>query len=322
MPDFDIDFCQDERDEVIHYVRGKYGDDNVGQIITFGSLKAKSVIRDVGRVHGPPLRRGRPDRQAGPRAVLGNTPPLKDLVYGKKAEKDGDVASRPSRGSRSSTGSRPSSPSSPTRPARSRSSRPGTCSRSRWRWRGCNRQAGMHAAGVVIADKPLWEYVPAYKDEKSGMLITQFAKDEVEAAGLVKFDFLGLKTLTVIHHALDLVKRNHPELGRLHRRRHPDRRSGRLRADQPRRHRRRLPDGVLGLHRDGEEAAPLVLRGRHRRRRALPPRPARPEARGRPDDGRRLHRPQARAREGHLPAPEPGAGAQGRPTASSSTRSR
>ena len=73
---------------------------------------------------------------------------------------------------------------------------------------GLHRQAGMHAAGVVIADKPLWEFVPVYQPPGEKVLITQFAKDEVEAAGLVKFDFLGLKTLTVIQHALDLVNRD------------------------------------------------------------------------------------------------------------------
>ncbi|HEY6104355.1 MAG TPA: DNA polymerase III subunit alpha, partial [Anaeromyxobacteraceae bacterium] len=76
---------------------------------------------------------------------------------------------------------------------------------------GLNRQAGLHAAGVVIADKPLWEYVPVYKDDKSDLLVSQFAKDDAEKAGLVKFDFLGLKTLTVIDEALKLVRRNHPE---------------------------------------------------------------------------------------------------------------
>ncbi|MBS1111582.1 MAG: polymerase alpha subunit, partial [Anaeromyxobacteraceae bacterium] len=76
---------------------------------------------------------------------------------------------------------------------------------------GLNRQAGLHAAGVVIADKPLWEYVPVYKDEKSDMLVSQFAKDDAEKAGLVKFDFLGLKTLTVVDEALKRVRRNHPD---------------------------------------------------------------------------------------------------------------
>ena len=77
---------------------------------------------------------------------------------------------------------------------------------------GLNRQAGLHAAGVVIADQPLWEYVPVYMDDKSDMLVSQFAKDESEKAGLVKFDFLGLKTLTVIDNALRLARQNHPEL--------------------------------------------------------------------------------------------------------------
>ena len=121
----------------------------------------------------------------------------------------------------------------------------------------------------------------------------------------MKFDFLGLKTLTVIDDALRLVRQNHPEMKDFQRDGHPARRPGGLRAHQPRRHRRRLPDGVLRLHRDGDEDEALAVRGRHRRRRALPPRSARPEARGRPDDGGRLHRPQARARAGPLPSPRP-----------------
>src|SRR2546423_5159460 len=82
---------------------------------------------------------------------------------------------------------------------------------------GLHRQAGMHAAGVVIADKPLWEFVPVYQPPGEKVLITQFAKDEVEAAGLVRFDFLGLKTLTVIQHALDLINRGRPEAENLQR---------------------------------------------------------------------------------------------------------
>src|SRR5690606_27379418 len=75
---------------------------------------------------------------------------------------------------------------------------------------GLNRQAGMHAAGVVIADKPLWEYVPVYQPSGEKVMVTQFAKDEVEQAGLVKFDFLGLKTLTVIDNAIRMINENHP----------------------------------------------------------------------------------------------------------------
>ena len=75
---------------------------------------------------------------------------------------------------------------------------------------GLNRQAGMHAAGVVISDKPLWEYVPVYQPSGEDFLVTQYAKDEVEKAGLVKFDFLGLKTLTVIDDAIKMIRANHP----------------------------------------------------------------------------------------------------------------
>jgi DNA polymerase-3 subunit alpha len=205
MPDFDIDFCQDRRDEVIGYVRGKYGQDNVGQIITFGSLKARSVIRDVVRVMGLPFAEGDKIAKLVPDPVQGKTPPLKDLVQG--TEK------------------------APPEPRLEELYKKPTVI-SQWTdekgiqhtvttkdlldigiaLEGLNRQAGLHAAGVVIADKPLWEYVPAYKDDKSDMLVSQFAKDEVEAAGLVKFDFLGLKTLTVIDNALRLVRENHPDM--------------------------------------------------------------------------------------------------------------
>jgi DNA polymerase III subunit alpha len=205
MPDFDVDFCQNRRDEVIQYVRGKYGQDNVGQIITFGSLKARSVIRDVVRVMGLPFAEGDRIAKLVPDPVQGKTPPLKELVFG--------------------------SDKAPAEPRLEELYRKPT-EISRWTddkgvqhvittkdlldiamsLEGLNRQAGLHAAGVVIADKPLWEYVPAYMDDKSDMLVSQFAKDEVEAAGLVKFDFLGLKTLTVIDDALRLVKQNHPEM--------------------------------------------------------------------------------------------------------------
>ncbi|MFY3742290.1 DNA polymerase III subunit alpha [Anaeromyxobacter sp. Red801] len=205
MPDFDVDFCQNRRDEVIQYVRGKYGQDNVGQIITFGSLKARSVIRDVVRVMGLPFAEGDRIAKLVPDPVQGKTPPLKELVFG--------------------------SDKMPAEPRlKELYDKPTVI--SQWvddkgvqnkvttkdlldiamSLEGLNRQAGLHAAGVVIADKPLWEYVPAYKDDKSEMLVSQFAKEEVEAAGLVKFDFLGLKTLTVIDDALRMVKRNHPEM--------------------------------------------------------------------------------------------------------------
>jgi DNA polymerase-3 subunit alpha len=212
MPDFDIDFCQDKRERVIQYVRGKYGDENVGQIATFGSLKARSVIRDVVRVMGLPFAEGDRIAKLVPDPQQGKTPPLKDLVFGKKAEKDGDVA-LPPEPRLEELYKKPAfiteyhDPSGARQVITTRDLLDISMSLE-----GLNRNLGLHAAGVVIADKPLWEYVPAYQDDKSGMLVSQFAKEEVEAAGLVKFDFLGLKTLTVIDDALRRVKSNHPEM--------------------------------------------------------------------------------------------------------------
>jgi len=186
MPDFDIDFCMNKRDRVIDYVTRKYGANNVGQIITYGTMKAKAVVRDVSRVLG--LSFGEADRAA--KLIpdeLGITldkafkmePRLTDLTKeDPRYKKLFDVA--------------------PT-------------------LEGLNRQPGMHAAGVVIGDKPLWEYVPLYAvhDEHGNTtLITQFAKNEVEEAGLVKFDFLGLKTLTVIDHAVRIINERHAREGK------------------------------------------------------------------------------------------------------------
>ncbi|MGZ3460437.1 MAG: DNA polymerase III subunit alpha, partial [Archangium sp.] len=187
MPDFDVDFCQDRRDEVIKYVGRKYGENNVGQIITFGSLKAKSVLRDVCRVFALPFSEGDRIAKLVPE-VLGITlkdaieqePRLKEMMEKPTAlgQVDGkDVTTR-------------------------------DVLEIALALEGLHRQPGMHAAGVVIADKPLWEFVPTYQPPGEDTLITQFAKDEVEAAGLVKFDFLGLKTLTVIQNALNLVNRH------------------------------------------------------------------------------------------------------------------
>src|SRR5215471_13860338 len=190
MPDFDIDFCQSRREEVIQYVSRKYGENNVGQIITFGSLKAKSVLRDVCRVFGFPYLEG--DRIAKLVPEVLNIS-LKDAIEMEPRLKE--MMSKPSVLG-SLDGGREITSKDVLEIALA--------------LEGLHRQAGMHAAGVVIADKPLWEYVPLYQPPGEKVLITQFAKDEVEAAGLVKFDFLGLKTLTVIQHALDLINRNRP----------------------------------------------------------------------------------------------------------------
>ncbi len=198
MPDFDIDFCQNRRDEVIRYVREKYGRDNVGQIITFGSLKARSVIRDVVRVMGLPFAEGDRIAKLVPDPVQGKTPPLEKCIENEPRLRD--LHEKPAVISQW-TDERGVQQTVTTKDLLDIG----------MALEGLNRQAGLHAAGVVIADKPLWEYVPVYKDDKSDLLVSQFAKDEVEKAGLVKFDFLGLKTLTVVDDALKLVRKNHPD---------------------------------------------------------------------------------------------------------------
>ncbi len=177
MPDFDIDFCMDRREEVIQYVQQKYGRDRVGQIITFGALLSKAAVRDIGRVLQMPY--GQVDRLSkmiqveGVKPVsiekaLADEPRLREearaeevverlLNYGQQVE-------------------------------------------------GLLRNASTHAAGVVIGDRPLDTLVPLYQDPRSDMPATQFNMKWVEQAGLVKFDFLGLKTLTVIQNAVDLIR--------------------------------------------------------------------------------------------------------------------
>jgi DNA polymerase-3 subunit alpha len=194
MPDFDVDFCQDRRDEVIQYVQGKYGESNVGQIITFGQLKAKSVLRDVCRVYGLPFSEGDRLAKLVPE-ILGIT--LKQAIFG-DAEKG--LAGEPRLKEMMDT------PQDLTEVDGRKITTRDVLEVS-MALEGLNRQAGMHAAGVVIADKPLWEFVPVYQPPGEKYLVTQFAKDEVEAAGLVKFDFLGLKTLTVIDNAIKLANR-------------------------------------------------------------------------------------------------------------------
>jgi DNA polymerase-3 subunit alpha len=176
MPDFDIDFCMDRREEVIQYVQTKYGRDRVGQIITFGALLSKAAIRDVGRVLQ--MSYMQVDRLSKMIPVEGVKPvsitkALADEPRLREAAKEEVVARLLNYGQQVE---------------------------------GLLRNASTHAAGVVIGDRPLDELVPLYQDPKSDMPATQFNMKWVEAAGLVKFDFLGLKTLTVIQSALDLLR--------------------------------------------------------------------------------------------------------------------
>jgi DNA polymerase-3 subunit alpha len=177
MPDFDIDFCQERRDEVIAYVQKRYGRDQVAQIITFGTLQARGVLRDVGRVLQMPygqvdkLTKLVPQNPAAPvtlAAAINGEPKLQafrdsDPVVARAF----DIAQK---------------------------------------LEGLTRHASTHAAGIVIGDRPLNELVPLYRDPKSDMPVTQFNMKWVEPAGLVKFDFLGLKTLTVLDVAVKLLK--------------------------------------------------------------------------------------------------------------------
>jgi DNA polymerase III, alpha subunit len=176
LPDFDIDFCQDRREEVIEYVQEKYGKESVAQIITFGSLQSRAVLRDVGRVLGLPY--GQVDRIC---KLVPNNPAnpttLNEAIEGdirirEERDNDDDIASMLKIG---------------------------------LELEGLYRNASTHAAGLVIGDVPLQNTVPLYRDPRSDMPVTQFNMKWVEASGLVKFDFLGLKTLTVIDKAINLI---------------------------------------------------------------------------------------------------------------------
>ena len=177
MPDFDIDFCQDRREEVIAYVQEKYGRDRVAQIITFGALLSKMAVRDVGRVLQ--MSYGHCDRLAKLIPVEGVKP--LSIAKARQQEPKLDEEAR-------------------------REEVVATLLDYSEKLEGLLRNASTHAAGVVIADRPLTQLVPLYKDPKSDMPATQFNMKWVEPAGLVKFDFLGLKTLTVIQNCLDLLK--------------------------------------------------------------------------------------------------------------------
>jgi DNA polymerase-3 subunit alpha len=176
MPDFDIDFCQDRRQEVIEYVTNKYGEERVGQIITFGTLSAKAVLRDVSRVFSLPYSEADALAKLVPEELgiavqdaIDKEPKLKEL-------EDNDPKIR-------------------------------RILQISKRLEGLNRHAGIHAAGVIITNEPLVSYCPLFRGAK-GEQVVQFDKDFSEKIGLVKFDFLGLKTLTVISNASKFIQRD------------------------------------------------------------------------------------------------------------------
>jgi DNA polymerase-3 subunit alpha len=175
LPDIDIDFCERRRGEVIDYVTRKYGRENVAQIITFGTMKARAVVRDVARVMDIPYAEADKVAKAIPPALdmtlakaLEESPALKEMVQKDERVRELITVAQ--------------------------------------RLEGMTRHASVHAAGVVIAPKPLTEFVPLYKSPKDE-IVTQWAMKEVERVGLLKMDFLGLSTLTLIRDALDEIKR-------------------------------------------------------------------------------------------------------------------
>ncbi len=174
MPDFDVDFCMDRRDEVIEHVSDMYGREAVSQIITFGTMAAKAVIRDVGRVLGHPY--GFVDRISKlipptPGMTLEQAfkeePRLPELYEADQEVKDLIDMAR--------------------------------------QLEGVTRNAGKHAGGVVIAPTKITDFAPVYCDEEGNNPVTQFDKNDVEYAGLVKFDFLGLRTLTILQWAVNMA---------------------------------------------------------------------------------------------------------------------
>jgi DNA polymerase-3 subunit alpha len=188
MPDFDIDFCMDRRDEVIAYVQKKYGETSVGQIATFAELKAKSVLKDVARCIGITPVEAQQIANLIPRKTPAETYTIVESL-GVEPKLKARYETEPL-----------------TRELIDQAQK----------LEGLTRHAAKHAAGIVISEGPLWDHVPVFKDDKSGSYVTQYYKDDVEQAGLVKFDFLGLKTLTVLDVAVRLINARpdfHPSSG-------------------------------------------------------------------------------------------------------------
>jgi DNA polymerase-3 subunit alpha len=182
MPDFDVDFCMEGRDRVIDYVAGRYGRDAVSQIITFGTMAAKAVVRDVGRVMGHPY--GMVDR------IAKMVPFELGMTLDKALEESPDLAA-----------------------AYEGEEEVQTIIDMARKLEGLARNAGKHAGGVVIAPTVLTDFAPLYCEPGGENLVTQFDKDDVEQAGLVKFDFLGLRTLTIIDWALMTVNAARAQAG-------------------------------------------------------------------------------------------------------------
>ena len=280
LPDIDIDFCEARRGEVIEYVTRKYGRDNVAQIITFGTMKAKAVVRDVGRVMD--MTYADVDRIAKMipfdlkmtlDKALAESPPLADAYQKDPQVKELIDISR--------------------------------------RLEGTTRHASTHAAGVVIAPQPLTDLVPLFKGNTAD-ITTQFDMKGVERIGLLKMDFLGLRTLTLIDNCVKMIE---AQTGAVHRPgRDPDRRRAHLRAVHAGQDERPVPVRVGRHARHPEALQARPARAPDRAQRALP---ARPDA-----DDRRLHQAPARRRRASPTSTRRSSRSCARPTASWSTRSR
>ena len=183
MPDFDIDFCQDKRELVIKYVQDKYGHDQVAQIITFGKLQARAVVRDVGRVMQINY------NQVGNFAKLIPSNPANPMTLSEAIKSEKKIREEISNDPKISR-----------------------LVEVALQLEGLFRHASTHAAGVVIGDRPLDQLVPLYRDPRSDMPVTQYNMKYVEQAGLVKFDFLGLKTLTVLKKAVEYIAMRNVEI--------------------------------------------------------------------------------------------------------------
>ena len=250
MPDFDVDFDDRRRGEVIQYVTEKYGDERVAQIVTYGTIKAKQALKDAGRVLGFPFSMGERLTKAMPPAVMGKDMPLegmfdKDHPRFKEAcefraliETDAEAK---------------------------------TVFDTAVGLENLKRQWGVHAAGVIMSSEPLIDIIPIMKREQDGQIVTQFDYPACESLGLIKMDFLGLRNLTIINDALDNIEANRGDQARARRPRARRRRV--VRAARARRHPRRLParrraDAVAAA---ADEARQLRRHlGRHR---AVPARP-------------------------------------------------
>ncbi|HKZ09315.1 MAG TPA: DNA polymerase III subunit alpha [Rhodanobacteraceae bacterium] len=194
MPDFDVDFCMERRDEVIAYVADKYGRDQVSQIITYGSMAAKAVLRDCGRVLGMPY--GQVDKIAKliPRVPL-------DLTLSDALGLSGKSKKEPDRVVREFC------------EAYQQDDEARTLIDLALKLEGLTRNAGKHAGGVVIAPTPLTDFAPLYSEPGGAGVVTQYDKNDVETVGLVKFDFLGLRTLTIIDWAVKAINARRAKTG-------------------------------------------------------------------------------------------------------------